>query len=78
MPSTAENYLFDVIPELVERASAARAEARQKPTADEFAAGRALAYYEVVSYLLAQLEAFGIDRKAVRVDPGFDADRELT
>ena len=77
MSNTAQNYLHDVIPELVTRAREARAEARKKGKADEFAAGRALAYYEVVSYVITQLEGFGITRDSVRVDPAFNVDREL-
>jgi hypothetical protein len=78
MTNTIENYLYDVLPELITRAREARAEARRKGKGqDGFDEGRALAYYEVVSYMVGQLEAFGIDRAVARVDPGFNADRDL-
>jgi hypothetical protein len=76
MPTAAENYLYDVLPQLLERARQARAEAPRN-SADEFAAGRAMAYYEVLSYLLSELESFGIQRSAVRIDPELDVDRDF-
>jgi hypothetical protein len=78
MTDTAENYLYDVLPELINRAREARAEARREgKDQDGFEGGKALAYYEVVSYLVDELETFGIDRASVRIDPEFNADRDL-
>lgn len=78
--STADNYLRDVLPEILSRAIEARRDAGVTPSGtpeSDFSAGRRTAYYEVVSMMLGQLEAFGIPREAVRIPEGFDAEREL-
>ena len=78
--STAENYLRDVIPMVLERAREATEKARRQGAADaagEFIAGRREAYYEVVSTLLGQLDAFGIPRSSVGVPDEFDPERAL-
>jgi len=77
MPSATENYLHDVLPELLEQARKARSEAGKGSGTDPFAAGRAMAYYEVLDYLVSQLDVFGIPRASVRIDPTFNVDREL-
>ena len=80
--TTAQNYLTDALPELVARARDAKAKAVAQPqTADAadlaFERGRALAYYEVVSHLIGQLDAFGIERDEVGRDLRSDVDRDL-
>jgi hypothetical protein len=77
-----QNYLQDALPELVARARDAKAKAvAQAQAADAadvaFERGRALAYYEVVSHLIGQLDAFGIERGDVGLDPSYDVDRDL-
>lgn len=81
MQST-DNYLRDVIQLLTERAREAKARRDSLRASGDreqaaFEQGRALAYYEVVSTLLNELESFGIPRHAVGVPATFDADREL-
>lgn len=78
--SAADNYLRDVLPQLVARAKEARREAAgQAPgtSAADFSTGRRTAYYEVVAILLGELEAFGIPRQAVGVPDAFDPERDL-
>lgn len=78
MTTPSQHYLRDVLPELLSRARTAREESRRAVSADPgFAAGRAQAYYEVVSHLLGQLQAFGIDRAAVGIDQQLDVERDL-
>jgi len=36
-----------------------------------------LAYYEAVSHLIGQLDAFGIGRVDVGLEPSYDVDRDL-
>jgi hypothetical protein len=76
-----QDYVRDVLHDLLERARDARAKAgpglSSEGTAPALAHGRALAYYEVVSHLVNQLDAFGIDRRSVGVDATYDADRDL-
>jgi len=71
-----------VLLELVARARDAKAKAiAQGQAADAaevaFARGRALAYYEAVSHLIGQLDAFGIGRVDVGLEPSYDVDRDL-
>ena len=75
-----QEYLRDVLVTLIERAKEARAEAKAArdgpPDARTLAEGRALAYYEVVAYMVGQASVFeldGLELPAVN----FDADREL-
>lgn len=78
--STADNYLRDVLPQLITRALEARRDAVAEPSGGregDFAAGRRVAYYEVVAMMLGQLEAFGIARVEVGVPERFDAERDL-
>lgn len=88
MEATVRNYLRDALQELIARARDAKVKA--KTAAEErtganavgasdvaFEQGRAMAYYEVVSHLVGQLEGFGVDRVDVGLDPGYDVDRDL-
>jgi hypothetical protein len=77
-----ENYLRDVLQLLMESAREAksRRDAFRNSGDREQAAfeqGRALAYYEVISTMLNELEGFGIPRHVVGVPASFDPDREL-
>lgn len=77
-----ELYLQDVLGEFLEHARGARADYLERRSqagevAAQFEAGRALAYYEVVSHALAQLQAFGIDRRRVGVSADLNVEREL-
>lgn len=77
------NYLRDVLPTLLEAAREAKADSVAKRTqlgegAAQFESGRALAYYEVCSMLVAQLDAFGIDRTALGIPDGLDVDGLLS
>ena len=77
-----QSYVRDVLTELLERARETKVKAQKSTSpADggerEFARGRAVAYYEVISHLVNQLDAFGLDRASVGVDPAYDADRDL-
>ena len=80
MEDTYKNYLRDAIFHLLERGRDARLRANLSVEPSDtlmFEKGRALAYYEVIDYLVRQLEAFDIERSAVGLDTNFDADREL-
>ena len=74
MTDTERLYLRDVFFELLDRGREARREAESN---DQFAGGRALAYYEVISHMVNQLEAFQIDRADVGLDKHFDPEEEL-
>jgi hypothetical protein len=82
MQQSTENYLRDVIQLLMEKAREAKARRDAFRTSGDrgqatFEQGRALAYYEVISTMLNELESFGIPRHAVGVPAAFDPDREL-
>lgn len=65
--------LTDVSRELLEKAKAAKADAAQ--SGSDYDKGRHFALYEVMSLLVQQADAFGIDRTAIgleRVDPERD------
>jgi hypothetical protein len=73
-------YLFDNFRDLLDRARLARDDSRtfQETLATvAFQQGRAMAYYEVISHLVAQLDAFEIDPASVGLDPSFDPARDL-
>jgi hypothetical protein len=75
-----QNYLRDVFSELLERAREAKTRARVAGEGEctrEFEQGRALGYYEVLSTMLHQLDAFGIAREGVGVATDLDIEREL-
>ena len=82
MEQGTENYLRDVIQLLMESAREAKSRRDAFRTSGDreqaaFEQGRALAYYEVISTMLNELESFGIPRHAVGVPATFDADRDL-
>jgi hypothetical protein len=82
MTDGTQLYLHDVLRELIQRARDAKARSQAAGSSASssdaaFESGRALAYYEVVCHLVNQLDAFGIERKSVGVEPGLDVDREL-
>ena len=74
-------YLQDVLATIVERAKEAKqsssaASANRATVEQAFDDGRALAYYEVVSTLLNQADAFGLSHDALPF-LDFDPDKEL-
>ena len=80
--ATTDLYLRDVLTELLDQAREAKANYAERRTqsgedAAQFEAGRALAFYEVVSLLVQQLDAFSIDRESVGLARDLDIDREL-
>ncbi len=80
--SHCENYLRDVLSSLLENAMEAKADYAAKRTlggdgAAQFEAGHALAYYEVISLLVKELDKFAIPRADVGLDPGLDVDAQL-
>lgn len=81
MKTPADHYVRDVLFELVHRARAARGAVRAGKESGrsgaEFEAGRAFAYYEVVSYMLQQLDAFQLPRGHYDVPDTFDPDELL-
>jgi hypothetical protein len=75
-----ENLLRDVLAALIDRAREAKAAVGQSaPDTYEagFAAGRAAAYYEVVSHVINQAEAFDVPRSAVGLPVGYSAEQDL-
>ena len=76
MSDTVQNYVHDVFAELLQRARDARREAGNA-TMDQFAQGRALAYFEVIGHMVNQLESFGIDRAVAGIDQTFNVMEEL-
>jgi hypothetical protein len=76
MSDSTQDYLHDVLSELLERARDASREAAAA-RANDFAQGRAMAYFEVVDHMVNQLESFGIDRAVVGIDRNFSAMKEL-
>ncbi len=78
MSDTHRNFLADCGYLLREDALAAKAAHVKARGTDDAAyeAGRAMAYYEVITLLIAQAEAFGLPVEDLRLD-GLDPDREL-
>jgi hypothetical protein len=75
-----QNLLRDVMPTLLERGRTAANRARtaqHDSGGDQFELGRAHAYYEVLSTLQNQLNAFGITPKSVGLPEDLDLEREL-
>jgi hypothetical protein len=73
-------FLFDNLQDLLLRARRARDDSRnfqETLAAVAFQQGRAMAYYEVISHLVNQLDAFDIDPTSVGLDPSFDPARDL-
>jgi hypothetical protein len=79
--NSANNYLRDVFYELLDRGRRAKADAvkyRKRGGPDSaFADGRAQGYYEVLSHMVMQLDAFGIDRSSVGLAAELNLEREL-
>lgn len=75
----ADNYLRDFLQLVRARAREARDEAQVATSMEgaEFAKGRALAYYEVVSTAIGQLHAFGLSPERYGFSADFDADEHL-
>ena len=63
MSETAENYLLDLGPLILERAREAK-ESLQKER-DPFELGRRMAFYEVLSLMKQQAQAFGLKDEAL-------------
>ena len=84
-----KGYVIDCLFELIERALDARKTAEssrsKKNESTNFESGRALAYYEVISYLLNQTDAFEIKKDILKeknlvlakILKNFDPDKEL-
>jgi hypothetical protein len=76
-PETAANYLLDLGMLLKKEALDARARARlSKGSEGDFDAGRAFAYYEVISLMQQQAHAFLLPLEALSL-ADIDADRDL-
>jgi hypothetical protein len=78
MTDTAENYLRDLGCLLRERAFEAKGEfhAAAEGSGKDFQGGRYMAYYEVISIILSQANAFGISPDKLALQ-GIDAERDL-
>jgi hypothetical protein len=79
MPTSSfGDYLADLGALLKQEALEARTQASAEANQPDhqFALGRLTAYYEVLSLMRQQAEAFGIEATALSLD-GFDPDREL-
>jgi len=80
MSSRELDLLRDLLPALLERGRQAGAEARQTSGTDAdgvFERGRAQAYYEVLSCIVNQLDAFGVERDGVGLPARLDLEDEL-
>ena len=79
--TTEQNYLHDLVLLLLQRAREAKRNASHAGTQDgpsaEFETGRLQGYYEALSAILGQLDAFGITRESLGLDRSFDLEREL-
>jgi hypothetical protein len=76
------NYLRDTLTELLERARNARNESTHSKNSDlredaAFHAGKRQGYYETLSVLVQQLDAFGIDRESVGLPADLNLEAEL-
>lgn len=77
-----QHYIRDVLHELLDRAREAKAAYAAKRTQSDasdglFEAGRAFGYYEAVSLLVSQLDAFEIPRADVGFSETLDIDTDL-
>ena len=70
----ARLMLYDVSRELLERAKNAKADAAQSRA--DYDRGRQFAFYEVISLLTQQADAFGLDRASIGLE-GVNADQDL-
>lgn len=80
MPSRELNLLRDLCPALLQRGRQAGQDARALDKSDpdrSFERGRAQAYYEVLSSIVGQLDAFGVEREAVGIPDSLDLEGEL-
>jgi len=79
--TTEQHYLQEVFERLLERGRAARdaAQAQRESNGDreEFLSGVSQGYYEVVSYMLGQLDAFDISRSSVGMPDILSPEDEL-
>jgi hypothetical protein len=78
--NTEQNYLSDVLSMLIERGRTAKARAadeRKAGRSGDFDAGRTQGYYETLSTMLNQLDAFGIERRLVGLPEDLNLEREL-
>lgn len=78
-PNKYKLYLYDLGPIVKERALEAKAD-KMKASEDgsnhDYAAGRLMAFNEIVSILQQQADGFGIPLEELRLD-GVDPDRDL-
>lgn len=75
-----QDYIRDALEELLQRARAAAATAKESRKAGAngaFEAGVAQGYYEALSVLLNRLDAFGINRTSVGVPEELKLEKEL-
>jgi len=79
--SKEERYLQEVLERLMERGKAARDASRSDQASaegrEEFLAGVSQGYYEVVSFMLGQLDAFDISRSSVGVPDIMSVEADL-
>lgn len=75
MASTAENFILD-LGALVKEAALEAAASSGSGGADQFEAGRAMAWCEAASLIQQQAAAFGLSLSQVGLGD-FDADRDL-
>jgi hypothetical protein len=79
---TETNYLRDLLNQCLEHAREAKADYASARTQlgesdAQFQAGKALAYYEVLSLAVHQLRAFGLNPASYGFPQDFDVEREL-
>jgi regulator of protease activity HflC (stomatin/prohibitin superfamily) len=77
--TTAKNYLRDLVKLLKEEALASKISAKEAKggSNSDFESGRLMAYYEVVSLIQQQANAFGIDLADLFIKD-IDPDTDLT
>lgn len=79
--TTEQYYLREVFERLFERGKTAREEARAQRESSsenaEFLSGVSQGYYEVVTYMLGQLDAFDISRSSVGLPDILSPEDEL-
>lgn len=71
---SASHLLADLSRELLEMANAVKADAARSRS--DYDRGRQFAYYEVISLLVQQADAFGVDRAALGLEH-IDPERDL-
>lgn len=79
--TTEQYYLQEVFERLLERGKAAREAARAQRESNgekaDFLSGVSQGYYEIVTYMLGQLDAFDISRSSVGVPDILSSEDEL-